>query len=72
MDPLDFVSSLSGEQIPALRNELFRRRAVLQDAIELLLREVERRRAYRHQAGHHNGALRGRAVRRVDGRGATP
>jgi hypothetical protein len=64
MDPVDFVASLSDDEIPAVLDVLLRRRADLDHATAFLLREVERRRAYRHEPGHHNGALRGRAVRR--------
>ena len=63
MDPQELAASLSDEEITGLLAELFRRRADLERAIAVLLREIERRRAYRHQAGHHNGALRGRPVR---------
>jgi hypothetical protein len=65
MDSLEFTASLTNEEIPSVLAELFRRRADLDDAIDILSREVERRRAYRHRAGHHNGALRGRPVRRA-------
>jgi hypothetical protein len=63
VDLQDFVASLSDEQIPAVLDDLFRRRAGIEHGIGALLREVERRRIYRHRPGHHNGALRGRAVR---------
>jgi hypothetical protein len=65
MDPQELAASLSDEEITGLLAELFRRRADLERAIAVLLREIDRRRAYRHQAGHHNGALRGRPVRRA-------
>jgi hypothetical protein len=63
MDPEEFAASFSDDQIPAALDELLSRRAGIEHAIRVLLREVERRRAYRHQPGHHNGALRGKAVR---------
>ncbi len=66
MDAHDFAASLSDGEIPAVLDDLFRRRADVQYAIDLLWDEADRRRAYRKNGGRRNGALRGRAVRRAE------